>query len=269
MGTRRFNLVEVANVNLLPPNIQMVAALDYSGITPPANLRQIGATWGSLGTAWPGRGIQVGAVRYVAGVVTPAQLLPVAAVVPDISIDEASDRVKDTFTRADSALTLGNAETGQAWSALGGTWGISSNQAYAVNDGNDFYAVAESGLPDPIVEVTYAVVADTQRLVFRASDVNNLWIISNQSGAWKLLKRVTGAYTQVSTDYTAASANGDIVRVILRGATISVYINGTLRIGPVADSFNPTATHHGIGHAVMGGTAARWDNFRVLEVAII
>jgi hypothetical protein len=58
--------------------------------------------------------------------------------------------VRDRFGRADSALTLGSAETGQAWTAQQGTWGISSNQAYvaALGAGLPQVATIDSGLTE-------------------------------------------------------------------------------------------------------------------------
>lgn len=266
MGTRRFNLIEVAVVGSLPPNLQMLAAFDYSGVQPPAGMRVIGATWGSLGTVWSGRGIQAGAIRYAAGAVAPVNLLPVAAVVGDVSVDEGADRLKDTFTRADVVASLGVPDIGPQWSALTGTWGISNNQAYRSIDGNDTYAIMESGLSDGRVETVYSVAAGTQRLVFRCTDANNLWLVTNQGGSWLLYKRVAGVYTQVGSAYAGTAANGDYISVILNGSSIQVYINGNLAIS-ASDSFNQTATKHGLGSDAAGNTSARWDNFRVIEVS--
>ncbi len=44
---------------------------------------------------------------------------------------QASTGVTDTFNRADNASSLGTADSGQAWTAHGGTWGIASNRAVA------------------------------------------------------------------------------------------------------------------------------------------
>jgi hypothetical protein len=40
--------------------------------------------------------------------------------------------VTDSFNRTDSASSLGTADSGQSWSQVAGTNGISSNQAYVV-----------------------------------------------------------------------------------------------------------------------------------------
>ena len=53
-------------------------------------------------------------------------------VASEAQVGQSPNRVaSDTFTRANSAVTLGSTEVGAlAWTANVGTWGISSNQAY-------------------------------------------------------------------------------------------------------------------------------------------
>src|SRR5436853_7315699 len=67
--------------------------------------------------------------------------------------------VSDTFTRADNAASLGVADTGQAWTSLGGTWGISGNQAYCPTAALNPLAVVDSGKADCSVQATLTVVA--------------------------------------------------------------------------------------------------------------
>lgn len=170
--------------------------------------------------------------------------------------------VTDTFTRADSATTLANAETGQAWSALTGTWGISSNQAYlAVNAGVDDYAVVDAGISDGTVTVTFGAPANNQYLAFRATDANNVFVASSTtSTTLNLYRRSTGTYNQIGTA-SHTWATGDVVSVWFVGAAITVSVNGVALI-TATDSFQQTATKHGIG-AGSSGTSWRWDNFKV------
>lgn len=174
--------------------------------------------------------------------------------------------VSDTFTRADSATSLGSAETGQVWTALAGTWGISAGRAYCAaveGGGTNRSAVAvDSGASDGTVGVTLAVVASESRVLFRASDVQNGFIVQAATDRYILYRREAAVYTALGT-YLAAPASGDRVEVVLSGNSIRVRINGVERIA-VTSTFNLTATRHGLGMGDGGGAAtARFDNFRV------
>ncbi len=180
-------------------------------------------------------------------------------------------RVWDTFSRANSATTMGNAESGQAWTALVGTWGIDSGRAYrtATANGSNGCAIVNSGLADCDVEVQLAVAENKwPGLTLRCSDVNNLWFLwVNTSNQWILYKRVAGAAlanpASGQINYTSALANGDWLRVRMRGSVFSVYHNGTLA-GVATDSFNASATKHGL--RAEPGNLERYDNFRVRRI---
>jgi len=85
MPVRDVTLIEYASPDLIPANLRPVAALDYSGATPPDAIQAVGATWASIESSMNPRIVQFGAVRYAAGAATPANLLPVAAVLPDVT----------------------------------------------------------------------------------------------------------------------------------------------------------------------------------------
>lgn len=250
--------------------------------SPTATITPVGKNW--LRGLVAGKTYTHGMYKIISDIATPdtsvatvdatglvTRVAPGVAYVRTVSSDGAvgvcgvvsTATVTDSFNRANSAVALGNADTGQTWSALGGTWGISANQAYFVTGGttNSLYAVVDSGLADTTVQVTIAVtdVTEEPRVVFRAVDVNNLWIVSTSGVVYK---RVAGSYTSAAT-FTHTFVNGDIVSVVLLGNSITAKVNGTT-VATVTDSFNATATKHGIGQLLLNTNVTRFDDFSVL-----
>lgn len=168
--------------------------------------------------------------------------------------------VLDSFDRADSALTLGNADTGQAWLAGSGTWGIASNLGYNVASGGDGGAVVDAGIANVIVRVTLATLSTQSGLIFRYVDEANLWRFIQSSGTFYLQRRVAGGNTTVAGFPTGTAVNGDRLKVIASGDSISVYQNDSL-LGSTTDATHNTATKHGL-HAFVS-TAARFNDFSV------
>jgi len=172
--------------------------------------------------------------------------------------------VSDTFTRADTTSGLGTADTGQAWDEITGTGGITSDQAYYPS--GTALAVIDSAKADAAIQCTWIspqLGTDRPRLIFRLTDGNNYWFIDPvNANTLQLWKVAGGGFTQVGSDATHAWSSGDVVQVSVSGDSISVYINDSLAIGPVTDSFNDIATQHGIGIAV-NGASLRFDNFSV------
>lgn len=152
--------------------------------------------------------------------------------------------IVDTFNRADSATTLGTTSDGTAtWTAQSGTWGISSNQAYAPA------AIGLATVPaqaDGTVQVTIAAdVTDGVGLAFRCSNSSNYWVVirNTTSSAAGLFKVVAGAFNHLATFQPAV---GDVVSVDLSGTSITPRVNGSAVAGTFTDSFNQTATLCGI-----------------------
>ena len=179
----------------------------------------------------------------------------------------------DAFGRADSTTTLGTTDTGQAWSVLSGTWGISSNAAYEPGavPVTQHAAVIDSGLSDCVVQVTVPVLSGLSGnagVIFRATDDSNYWrfvIGGATDNNWYFQKKVAGSFSLVGTG--AGRATGDVLKVVLGGNTITVFKNGT-QMATTTDSFNSTATKHGLANSSSssGGTVARFDDFSVRAV---
>ena len=179
--------------------------------------------------------------------------------------------VADTFTRADSSSSLGVTSTGAvAWSALRGTWGISTNRAY-VSSGHSStlqFAVVESGLADGTIQFTVAsnTFPNQSGSYFRATDANNGYILeSGVASTAKLYKYVAGVATQIAASAGTVTFNtGDVIQVVLAGTSITVKRNGTTII-TVTDSTYTTQTKHGLYTIVPSGgtTPLRLDDFSV------
>ena len=171
----------------------------------------------------------------------------------------------DSFTRADSASSLGNTDTGQTWTPTVGTWGISSNQAYLPTSGAATnFAVLDLGSGSQVVQFTLAgTPVDGMGITFRFQDSSNYWQVfrSSSFGTWNIYKTISGTPTFVSNTGTTDTNAGAIVRVETNGTTINVYVDGNLGAN-ITDSALQTATKVGIlGASTVAGTSARWDNF--------
>jgi hypothetical protein len=166
-----------------------------------------------------------------------------------------------TFTAADSALAIPAADTGQATQVLAGTWGIASNRAYLATSsgGNNNAVVWNVGVSDLTWSVTAAVfdaAGNGPRLIFRATDVDNLFMVACDTSTSYLYRREAGAYTLLGSG-AAAWVTGDELSAVLNGTGISVRRNG-VEVVAATSSFNQTATRHGFGQEGTGTT--RFDN---------
>lgn len=172
--------------------------------------------------------------------------------------------VSDSFNRADSALTLGNADTGQAWSVLSGTWGVNSNTAYKVaTDDVDQAVVVETGRSDVSVTTTIATMPDVNGagLVLRATDNSNylLAICILTVSEIRLYSQVAGSFTLLATGSWTSPANGDVLKAVLNGTSINILLNGVSKI-TYSTSVQQTATKHGL---YLRRLTPRLDNFLV------
>jgi hypothetical protein len=165
-------------------------------------------------------------------------------------------KVYDSFNRADSATTLGNADTGQAWTILNGIFGISSNQAYIVSGSGDLAAVVNPALSDGTLGHTLSLLGSTIRLIFRSSDTSNYFNFQASSSGYSLYRRVAGTFTQIGS-YGTLPVQGDKMKVTINGSSITCYVND-VAVMTVTDTFNQTSTMHGFG---ITANVARVDEF--------
>lgn len=170
--------------------------------------------------------------------------------------------IRDSFTRADSAATLGSTETGQAWQTPGGTWGISSNQAYvAVSPSSLDYALVEAGTPNVSVQVKIAASGGSPGICLRYISNSNA-LLSNLTA---LFRRTSDANNSILT-YSTAISVGDTLRLVCRGNTITAYRQAAstgdfTSIGSVTESQGNTSTLHGLRSSTNTALATRFDDF--------
>lgn len=118
----------------------------------------------------------------------------------------------DTFDRADSS-SIGNLESGQAWSEEVGDWEITGNQLNLVANVTESKAVFPLGQQENF-ESTVFIGADNGAaanigIVFRYSDTNNFLLVqllgnnTGTNGRLRIFKNVGGSLTElVSVEYT-------------------------------------------------------------------
>lgn len=181
----------------------------------------------------------------------------------------------DNFNRSDSSTALGTpSDAGSDWVAHQGTFGISSNKGYLVGNagapGNT--ATLESSASDAEVAATLTI-GDTGNtavsLCARLSDANNYLAVRFDFLAANepvLVKCEAGTETTIISDM-GAFASGDVMAIRCVGNTITVYKNAG-QIGTVTESFNNTATKHGLYHDnfTAGSAADRWDDFSITDL---
>ncbi|RKH34128.1 hypothetical protein D7X12_35340 [Corallococcus sicarius] len=189
--------------------------------------------------------------------------------VPTLSTgaDALSDaNLYDSFTRANSAASLGSLEQGgQGWSITpaGTAWGIQSNRAYLATDDatwNDHYATV-NGSANVRVLVTLATLGQYSGLTFRFVDRSNCWKLATDvsAGRYFLTKFVGGTQT-FPLQIAQAPVAGDVLEVRTSGSRIDVFINGVAK-GGVTDTSHQTATR--VGLLASQDNLARFDEFRV------
>lgn len=181
--------------------------------------------------------------------------------------------LSDTFNRADSALTLGNAETGQAWTAEVGTWGVSSGQAYSASDAGGDRVSADVGTQniDASLDVVGQVNTNLRfhELLFMSSGAGAYWRFRLINSFAEILK-FDGA-TQTSVASIAHTSTDDVVyrlRIVQRDDCIVASVNGVTVLGytlSAAEQAAYTGTRVGIrlGKSGAPSSAARGDNLLV------
>ncbi len=174
----------------------------------------------------------------------------------------AANIATDTFNRTGS--TLGNADTGQTWTALTGSFLTTGTQAYHGSTTNAI-ATLDGGIADGIVRITLNALASLERLVFRGNGTKeNYWFVQQRSSAnsYQLYKTVDGVYSQVGGNSTLTPATNDVIEASMTDSQISIRINGTL-IFRINDTHQQTATHHGFGGS--SSNTARFDDFSLVH----
>ena len=178
-------------------------------------------------------------------------------------------RVYDSFDRANSTNSLGNADTGQMWInsvVLGNPIGISSNAAYSAS-AVDCTAVVDCVSSDGALSIVVGAFDDHTGITFRYSDDSNYVyaVVSNSVSKFYVIGKLAG------TSFGGSSAAGyyisgvtlsagDTLKIVMSGTSITVYVNGVSK-GTLTITQNSTNKKHGIK---INGTTARIDSFEFI-----
>jgi len=108
--------------------------------------------------------------------------------------------ITDSFTRTTTVGTLGNTDTGNAWSVLRGFWNANGSKAYgtlpASNNNTGALAVVELGSQNKVVS---AEVSPGMGVVVWGVDANNWWAVTHYNYDY------TYSYTTTCTSCTTCS----------------------------------------------------------------
>lgn len=169
--------------------------------------------------------------------------------------------VYDSFDRANSATTMGNANTGQTWTPNNGTWGINSNQAY--NSGG----TAGVGTVIDCLHSNVILTCTLNRngsggpgLIFRQVDTGNYWYFWSDGVRLVILSVQAGVAT-IRYDASPASGNSWNVLLACVGDRINLIKPGSFNIS-LTSSINQSGTKFGL-HITAANTAPRWNNFLI------
>lgn len=174
----------------------------------------------------------------------------------------------DNFNRADTSAIGTPSDGGSAWvyaTTAGAGWGVGSNKAYNVYDAssNRYYGYLECSAADGDVQVTLSTTSGGSGyvgLAARVTGTDDLWVVrASAASGYELIKFVSGSATVVGT-YGTGPSDGDVLKWTLSGDSHTVYVNGVSRI-TASDSFNNTATKHGLHANGAWPTSARWDDW--------
>ncbi len=165
--------------------------------------------------------------------------------------------ITDSYNRVDGAI--GSTDTGQVYT-LSGTWSVQSNVAKGPG-ANRGHAIVDAGTADCTIQVTFSTFASGMGLIFRRlTGSSYLYAHVITTTGLQLFKYNSGA-TQIGASVAHTGAAGDVMKVVLSGANIQVYMNGVLQISET-DSFNQTVTWHGL-YQSSAALSPRWDNFSI------
>ena len=176
----------------------------------------------------------------------------------------------DNFNRTDSTTSLGTpSDSGSAWVAQGGTWGILSNQGYKpLNSSSQQIATLESSVSNVEVQATFAVMPATwgAGLNARAADNSNYLLLNANATLIELYKVVAGAFTQLGTTFNGTLTAGDVLKLRVDSANlITAYQNGTSRVS-ATDAVGSANTKHGLRDYRGAAASVSFDTFSITAI---
>lgn len=182
---------------------------------------------------------------------------------------------KDSMTRADNPISMGNCESNQYWN-VGSydntelpTVGISSNYGYFPStSGTDSHAWIETGFSDCTISCKINYDSDADKgILFRRVDANNYFYahIDTTNNNLVISRCLNGVRSDIASVSGAAVSAGDSKywSVVLSGSAILVTTTRSYKVLTTTDTNLVTATKHGIYNA--SGNTSSFSNF-IVEV---
>lgn len=181
--------------------------------------------------------------------------------VDDVQIEVGSTATK--FTWGD-ASNLGVADTGQAW--INSVGGVIGGQKVGVLGGGlagetvvgGGGAYVDSGSADIDISVIVSTIAGNSGILFRYVDDSNYWSWVDRATAGGGLRKIIAGVTTTVFD-PGVGKDGDVLRVVASGSSITIYLNG-VNWGTTVDTTFISATKHGL---IANNSSGRFKNFSI------
>lgn len=168
--------------------------------------------------------------------------------------------VLDSFDRANNSSSLGTADSGQAWVALAGTWGILSNQAYLVSSTGNDMAYIDAGLSDCTVTAVIQGDVDAHwRIAARIIDVLNALVLTVTATSLTIFRVTAGGGSAIANATGLTVTVGDRLGIDCRGSDISIVQNGNTLV-TASETQGQLSTKHGL--QADATALGRWNDFR-------
>lgn len=222
--------------------------------------------------AWPGSNAS-STLRFATTIFRVANTGTTASRNPltHVQITEAvvdSDRT-DNCNRTTTPPTLGTPSDGLAgYQTWIGDFGCDGANAYS-DDAGECLATLDCGNAshEVAVEITDFGTGTQTGCAAGVVDVANYYLanVQTSTGAVSLFKKVANAYTSLGSGGTVVE--GDVLTLIRDAGTgdLTVKVNGTTVIGPVADTALVTGTRGGFRSN--GGAGALWSYLNVTQLS--
>ena len=173
----------------------------------------------------------------------------------------------DLFTGAVSNLNTHTADTGQSWTVLAGGFSLTgSGSIYGASSENTAIINSLSAADGTITWTVNAGTIATATVggAFRLTNNSNLIYWDDYSGQLRLFKKVAGAYISIASVGGVFTNNAEyIVKAVLLGNSIKIYVNDVLRID-ATETFNQTVG--GVG--LRTSFASSSSGARILDMTV-
>lgn len=170
------------------------------------------------------------------------------------------------------------ADTGQTWTAVGGTFKLASNQLVPNSNNDGDISAADIGKSN--YKLTAYITPygnngnrNSPGILFRYSDASNFYLFSIYgAGNYMILYKRTTATGYVNlrefTQHTIPSGVQIKVEIYCKDDTIAIFVDGTEFVTLTGQTFNQTATKIGVRLGKTGAPASlcQWDSIACTPV---